>query len=99
MLCAFDLGLINGNLEDTTKAGACQGRGVARFLRWGGWRDVRDAPNGGGARKGARVRGRGAREDLAKAMLLGLRIVHWGFGCAFVPLRFYALKDSSCDSR
>lgn len=57
MLCAFNLGLINGNLEDTTKAGECQGRWLARLLQWGGWLGWRDAPNGGGAREGARARG------------------------------------------
>ena len=73
MLCAFNLGLINGNLEDTTKRGQCQGCRLARFLQWAGWQDGQDAPNDAGAREGARARVRGAREDLAKASLLRLR--------------------------
>ena len=63
MLCAFNLGVVNGNLEDTTKTGECQGRRLARFLRSVGWRDV---PDDAGAREGAQARGWGAREDLAK---------------------------------
>jgi len=57
LLCAFNLGLINGNPEDTTKADECQGRALARFLQWAGWRGWRDALDDAGAREGALVRG------------------------------------------